>query len=145
MPRISTVIAIGLACNSLAAFGRLGPIHHARTSSNYARRDGKPKGIVKQDDIHVYAREIEGQEIRVPLWPKDAPAVVQTEPRTGWVGCYMPCGLQVEGFPKPGKLHFEWYVPIDADHHSYMILHAGYARTEQRRKCSIRRPSPSRS
>ena len=40
------------------------------------------------------------------------PAVVQTDPRTGWVGCYMPCGLQVEGF-KPGKLHFEWYVPID--------------------------------
>jgi carbazole 1,9a-dioxygenase terminal dioxygenase component len=91
--------------------------------------DGQPKGIVKQDDMHVYARHIDGQEVRVPLWPKDAPAVVQTDPRAGWVGCYLPCGLQVEGFPRPGKIHFEWYVPIDEHHHSYMILHAGYAET----------------
>ncbi len=92
--------------------------------------DGKPKGIVKQDDVHVYAMEIEGQEVRVPLWPKDEPAVVQTDPRAGWVGCYMPCGLQVANFPRPGKMHFEWYVPIDENHHSYIILHAGYAETE---------------
>src|SRR5262249_37457593 len=96
--------------------------------------DGKPKGIVKQDDMHVYARQIEGQEIRVPLWPQEAPAIVQTEPRAGWVGCYMPCGLQVEGFPKLGKVHFEWYVPIDEDHHRYMILQAGYARTDEERE-----------
>jgi carbazole 1,9a-dioxygenase terminal dioxygenase component len=96
--------------------------------------DGEPKGIVKQDDILVYAREIEGQEVRVPLWPKDAPSVVQTDPRTGWVGCYLPCGLQVEGFPKPAKVHFEWYVPIDENYHYYMILHAGYAKTEEERE-----------
>ncbi len=96
--------------------------------------DGKPKGIVKQDDMHVYARQIEGQEIRVPLWPQDAPDVVQTEPRAGWVGCYMPCGLQVEGFPKLGKVHFEWYVPLDEDHHHYMILQAGYARTDEEKE-----------
>src|SRR5262245_7048220 len=96
--------------------------------------DGQPKGIVKQDDINVYARQIEGQEVRVPLWPKDAPAVVQTDPRAGWVGCYMPCGLQVEGFPKLGKVHFEWYVPVDEDHHHYMILQAGYARTDAERE-----------
>lgn len=95
--------------------------------------DGKPKGIIKQDDIHVYAREIEGQEIRVPLWPKDAPSVVQTDPRTGWVGCYLPCGLQVEGFPRPGKVHFEWYVPIDEHSHYYIILHAGYAHNDEER------------
>ena len=96
--------------------------------------DGHPKGIVKQDDIHVYARRIEDQEVRVPLWPQDSPAMVQTDPHAGWVGCYLPCGLQVEGFPKSGKLHFEWYVPIDEDHHYYMILHAGDARTSEERE-----------
>jgi carbazole 1,9a-dioxygenase terminal dioxygenase component len=101
-------------------------------------KDGEPKGIVKQDDINVYAMEVEGQEVRVPLWPKEAPAVVHTDPRAGWVGCYLPCGLQVEGFPKPGKLHFEWYVPIDEQYHSYMILHAAYAETDAEKEAFYR-------
>ena len=95
--------------------------------------DGQPKGIVKQDDINVYARQIEGREVRVPLWPKIRRPWSRRDPRAGWVGCYLPSGLQVEGFPKPGKVHFEWYIPIDEHHHYYMILHAGYARTEEER------------
>ncbi len=101
-------------------------------------QDGKPKGVVKQDDINVYAMQVEGQDVRVPLWPQDAPAVVHTEPRAGWVGCYLPCGLQVENFPRPGKVHFEWYVPIDKDHHAYMILHAGHAKTEAEKETFYR-------
>ena len=26
--------------------------------------------------------------------------------------------------PAPGVLHFEWYTPIDEDHHLYLIAHA---------------------
>ena len=93
------------------------------------QEDGKPKGIVKQDDILVYAAEIEGQEVRVPMWPKDGPTVLQIPRQEGWVGCFMPCGLQVANFPRPGRVHFEWYVPVDEDHHMYTILHGGYAKT----------------
>jgi carbazole 1,9a-dioxygenase terminal dioxygenase component len=97
--------------------------------------EGKPKGIVKQDDINVYAREIEGQEVRVPGW--DGPSVVRTEPRIDAVGCYLPCGLQVNNFPRLGKVHFEWYVPINENAHLYMILIAGHARTEAERAAFV--------
>ena len=72
MPRISTVIAIGPACNSLAV-SAVWDVSVRKDIVQLLEEDNKPKGIVKQDDIHVYARHIEGQEIRVPLWPKDAP------------------------------------------------------------------------
>jgi hypothetical protein len=50
------------------------------------------------------------------------------------VGRVLPaCGLQVDGFPKPSKVHFEWYIPNDEHHHYYMILHAGYDRTIEER------------
>ncbi len=99
--------------------------------------EGKPKGIIKQDDINVYAREIDGQDVRVPGWPKDAPSVVRTEPRIDAVGCYLPCGLQVNNFPRLGKIHFEWYVPINENAHLYMILIAGHAHTEAERAAFV--------
>ena len=36
------------------------PIRSRKDIVQMLKEDGKPKGIVKQDDIHVYAREIEG-------------------------------------------------------------------------------------
>ena len=40
------------------------------------------------------------------------------------VGVHLPCGLEVDWFPVPGMMHFEWYTPIDEDHHYYIIGHA---------------------
>ena len=94
--------------------------------------EGKPKGVVKRNDIQVFATEIESQEIRSTNYPADGPSIVN-EPRRGAVGCYLPGGLQVDNFPRPGLVHFEWYVPIDEDHHMYTILQAGHATTEKER------------
>ena len=95
--------------------------------------DGKPKGIVKRNDVEVYAAQIGDQEIRAANYPDDAPAVVN-EARSTVVGCYLPGGLQVDNFPKPEHIHFEWYVPIDEDHHMYVIVQAARAKSDEERE-----------
>ena len=50
------------------------------------------------------------------------------------MGLYIPYGLEVDWFPAPGMIHFEWYVPIDEDHHMYMIIQSKYVETAEEAK-----------
>ena len=75
-------------------------------------------GIVKLDDLNIWTSEIEGITITGANVDPDNPP---QEPAEFEVGLWMPCGLEVEPFPLPGMMHFEWYTPIDEDHHAYMI------------------------
>ncbi len=81
-------------------------------------RDTGPCGIIKLDDLNVWKTEIEGQIVTGANVDPDNPP---TAPAEFEVGLFMPCGLEVEPFPLPGMTHFEWYTPIDEDHHSYML------------------------
>jgi carbazole 1,9a-dioxygenase terminal dioxygenase component len=40
------------------------------------------------------------------------------------VGIWIPCGLWVDPMPAPGIVHVEWYVPVDRNHHRYMMTWA---------------------
>lgn len=40
------------------------------------------------------------------------------------VSIWMPGVLKVDPFPAPNTYHFEWYVPIDAERHRYMMTWA---------------------
>lgn len=83
---------------------------------------GEPFGIIKLDDNSVWTAEIEGVNVTAAnVDPDNPPPDGEFE-----VGVWMPCSLDVEPFPLPGLLHFEWYTPIDEDHHSYMIAHGKY-------------------
>ncbi|MGE0519626.1 MAG: Rieske 2Fe-2S domain-containing protein [Candidatus Binatia bacterium] len=86
-----------------------------------------PKGVIKKDDINVWKAEVEGTVVAVDNIDPDNPPDDEFDIE---VGLFMPCGLQVEPFPLPGMIHFEWYVPIDEDHHMYMITQA-YAPTDE--------------
>ena len=50
------------------------------------------------------------------------------------VGIWMPGALRVDPFPAPHIVHFEWYVPIDARTHRYMIAWGSKVETEQGKK-----------
>lgn len=83
--------------------------------------DEGPWGILKYDDVNVWTADVEGKAVSAANVSPEAP------PEGNWdivVGLFMPCGLQVDYFPLPGVLQFEWYTPIDEDHHMYMIAHA---------------------
>ncbi len=92
--------------------------------------DEGPWGIVKVDDYTVWSTEIEGVTVNaVNLDPNNIPS--SDIPQETIVGIYLPCGLEVDWWPAPGVLHFEWFTPIDEDHHMYMICHATEVNSEQ--------------
>jgi carbazole 1,9a-dioxygenase len=49
------------------------------------------------------------------------------------VSIWMPCGLWVEPMPAPGIVHLEWYVPIDKNHHRYIITWAKRVSSDKER------------
>ncbi len=85
-------------------------------------------GIIKLDDLNIWTSEIEGITIAGANVDPDNPP---NEPAEFEVGLWMPCGLEVEPFPLPGMMHFEWYTPIDEDHHSYMICCAKEVQSDE--------------
>ena len=82
--------------------------------------DQGPWGVFKEDDVNVWSATIE--DVRVTANnadPENPPPLMDIV-----VGIFMPCGLEVDWFPTPRMMHFEWYIPIDEQHHMYMITHA---------------------
>ena len=101
----------------------------------HEEEDGAPKGVVKimgdrpgmKSDINVWEAEIEGNRVVAHnVDPQNPPPGVDLD-----VGLYLPCGLEVDWFPQPGMIHFEWYVPVDEEHHMYMIIQSRYCETEE--------------
>ena len=45
----------------------------------------------------------------------------------------MPCGLDVPSFPMEGQFHWEFYVPIDEEHHMYFILNGAQVKNDEDR------------
>ena len=91
--------------------------------------EGQAKGIVKLQgrDVQIWFADIEGVRITAAnVDPDNLP-----EPVDMFVGLFMPCGLEVDWFPAPGMIHFEWYVPVDEEHHLYMITQSKYCETEE--------------
>ncbi len=101
----------------------------------HEEEDDSPKGIVKimgdrpgmKTDVNVWQAEIEGNLITAAnIDPENPPAGPDLD-----VGLFLPSGLQVDWFPQPGMIHFEWYVPVDEQHHMYMITQTRYCSTEE--------------
>ena len=92
-----------------------------------------PKGVAARgSQIMVWVAEVEGVRVRSPgVDPENQPT--ETEPLQS-VSVYLPCGLQVENFPLPGMIHFEWYVPMDEDHHMYLSAEGKYVNSDQEAK-----------
>lgn len=86
-----------------------------------------PKGVSKFDDINIWSAEVEGTRVvAANVDPDNPPAMFEIE-----VGLFMPCGLQVDFFPAPGMIHFEWYTPIDEDHHMYIITQSAVVENDE--------------
>jgi carbazole 1,9a-dioxygenase len=90
-------------------------------------------GVVlkRGDGTAVWEAEV-GPGVKVAArFRPDEPGVLQgMNPE---VSIWMPCGLWVEPMPAPGLVHLEWYVPIDKNHHRYIITWAKRVRSEEER------------
>ena len=97
----------------------------------YDEEGPSPKGVVKLQgkDVQVWSADVEDQTVVAaniddPDNPPEEGADID-------VGLFMPCGLEVDWFPMPGMIHFEWYVPIDETSHMYIITQSKYCETEE--------------
>ncbi len=50
------------------------------------------------------------------------------------VSIWMPCGLWVDPMPAPGIVHVEWYVPVDRNHHRYIMTWAKRVNSDEERE-----------
>ena len=73
----------------------------------------------------------DGRKIAAQYMP-DEPGVMQG--MVPAVGIWMPGSLRVDPFPAPHIVHFEWYVPINARSHRYMITWGSKADTDLKKK-----------
>ena len=82
-----------------------------------------PWGITKADDVNIWTVKVEGVRVTAPNAQPDAPP----PDFDITVGLYLPGCLQVNHFPAPHLVHFEWYTPVDEDYHMYFITHGARA------------------
>ncbi|WP_439031549.1 Rieske 2Fe-2S domain-containing protein [Gordonia terrae] len=115
--------------------------------------DGHPKGVEVPAGAAgignmTWRVMIEDQEIAATVPPAMVEAMAKGEPMsptdvkyieeimeissTTATGCWLP-GFFMGGFgfPRMDLAHFEWYVPIDEDHHMYTILYAGLVKNDE--------------
>ena len=74
-----------------------------------------PKGIFtrkEKSERPIFDGEVEG-EIVVRGRSHGSHAIPKRS------SLWLPCGLKVDPWPDPSTIQYEWYVPIDEDHHLY--------------------------
>jgi len=103
---------------------------------------GKPKGLLVQNRGSTWVNTIkdgdEVAEVYNPALDPTNPPPFEQKLYPDTFGCFLPCGLDVAGFPRPGLYHWEWYVPIDENHHMYTILQGGEGATAEQREEFLR-------
>jgi carbazole 1,9a-dioxygenase terminal dioxygenase component len=95
-------------------------------------QDGAPKGVVKGVGARtaVWETEIEGVKVASQYRPG-----VNTDQRNVTdTSLWLPCGLKVDPFPRPGTIQYEWYVPQDEQSHHYMVTWGQRVEDEQQRE-----------
>jgi len=92
----------------------------------------KPKGILINGSVVSWIGEVEGIKVSSKFVdPNEPPPPQEQFEYPDGFGCFLPCGLDVPGFPRADLYHLEWYVPIDEEHHYYIIAQATVAESEE--------------
>jgi carbazole 1,9a-dioxygenase len=83
-------------------------------------KEGAPKGVLKGAGrrTSVWETEIEGEKVESQYRPGSGPPSMANVTDTS---LWLPCGLKVDPFPTSDCIQFEWYVPLDAHSHHYMV------------------------
>jgi carbazole 1,9a-dioxygenase terminal dioxygenase component len=99
------------------------PIGHTAQSGQISIYDseGAPKGIYDPFAHHniLWDGEIGGE---VVVKGVRSPKTDGSATRTTAASLWLPGVLRVDDFPDADRHQFEWYVPIDEDHHYYLIM-----------------------
>ncbi len=123
----------------IKARGRLMPFasqftSDGRSTLQLVEAEDGPKGLYvhSTSEPPIFEVQIEGQTIRSPRAPlNDEPM----PPRTVITSIWLPGALEVDNFPVPGTIQFEWYVALDERRHTYWeVLAREVANAEEERR-----------
>ncbi|MEV7006619.1 Rieske 2Fe-2S domain-containing protein [Streptosporangium sp. NPDC051022] len=89
--------------------------------------DPGPKGLMNMYGTEHYELVRENPALNIK-------AVGNTRSPGLRTSIYLPGVLMVENFPDYGTVQYEWYVPLDADHHEYWEVIGKKCSTEEERK-----------
>jgi len=95
---------------------------------------GGPKGIYVGGSIASWVGEVEGVKVHGGGIDPDNPPPTNGNPYPEKFGCFLPCGLDVPGWPRPDLFHIEWFVPIDEDNHYYTIIQGKVCETDEEKR-----------
>ena len=116
----------------------LGTVNKTKEDIRILENPGDPIGMHVNSSINAWVGEVEGVKVYMnQVDPDNLPPVEGAIYPPGF-GPFLPCGLDVPHFPKPGLFHWEWYVPIDEESHMYTILQGAIANTEQEKEDFLR-------
>jgi carbazole 1,9a-dioxygenase len=93
-----------------------------------------PMGVVlkRGGSTGIWEAEVSsGVNVSARFRPGEAGVLEGMNPE---VSIWMPCGLWVDPMPAPGIVHVEWYVPVDRNHHRYIMTWAKRVGNQQERK-----------
>ena len=118
------------AAERYGAVTPIGSVHKSRSEIVSVETPAEPVGMLVQSSGMTWVNEIGGVQVHSRLVdPHNPPPPEATLYPVGF-GPFLPCGLDVPSFPRPGYFHWEWYVPIDEEHHMYTIMHGASAPTD---------------
>jgi carbazole 1,9a-dioxygenase terminal dioxygenase component len=70
----------------------------------------------------IWEADIDGTTVGARFQPGDEAQDESVNNReTPVIAAWMPCSVTASPFPLPGITHYEFLVPVDEDHHNYMI------------------------
>ena len=112
----------------------IGTVNKTKDDIVLLEEPGAPVGMHVKSSVNTWVGEVEGVKVHMNMLDLN-----NVPPKEGGLyppgfGPFLPCGLDVPGFPRPGLYHWEWYVPVDEEHHMYTILQGTQARTEEERE-----------
>lgn len=114
----------------------LGTSSVTKDDIRWLEEPGQPRGILVQNRYANWVGTIEDEDevvhVHSPLVDPKGPPPTFAYPET--FGCFLPCGLDVAGFPRPDLYHWEWYVPVDEHHHMYTIVQGADGETAEQRE-----------
>jgi len=113
----------------------------SREGIRWVEEDGRAKGLLIGRQAVTWVGHIvdEDEEVFVhhaKVDPQNPPPtqnrVVKSER-----GCFLPCAFDTT-FPRVDVHHWEWYVPIDEDHHMYYVVQGADGATAESREAFLK-------
>ncbi|MFT5350495.1 MAG: carbazole 1,9a-dioxygenase terminal dioxygenase component, partial [Gammaproteobacteria bacterium] len=117
----------------------IGAVHKDPDELILVEEPGSAIGMIVASATTIMSSEVEGVRVSSPQVGTDIPAILHENFYPKGFGAFLPCGLDVPAFPLEGNYHWEFYVPVDEEHHMYFILNGAQVKNDEEKEAFYER------